>query len=745
MKLKSKKMIIGSATVLALTATAVSAISCGVNRFDTNDDNKVVIGVGLSKTGPQIFALEQLAEIYNNTEKDTPDFVPVSVESLGNSYGDVTSKVVQYMKVADKKQLPNMLLAYPTALASIAGYKMELNLADKTVTMNGKDKKETPVGDQYGITRNLFEEDFMTFNDRIAKVVPGNISALPFAKSSLVTALNGPVLSYVIETMTSNGATIKAEDKDFFDKIIAAGKGDRNYVVNLWGKVVEAEAKKSKDYVISREIFNNGTTLIDFAVRAQNLFENSKQNPKGSLHMLGIDDIAGFLATEVFAMTAKEKNDFKEFYIKLKEGNFIDYKPYEQKDTLAYKSLSKIAKTLLEAARQGAIYIGGNGAYSSTFQVKHQIGFAIGSTAGHDHNIKAEAKLGFDYSIEKVEIQYNTIWTLTQLGEQGTPNLVAEITQGKYKNKLFNSKATPKGKHDLFLATEKDDKDFADAIKNLDLNKNPMIFLGNKTLDNILAKDENQKHVKELGIVSVNTKSETSSEITKLYIVPNETTLNDKSFIVKFKLTTEGTVQKGELFVTNAPRKWEATDAMNAVYLQGPSLIAIHGNEKEDKATRKFIKWVTDTSKKFKFKFRTQNGAIYYLDKDGKMVYEKTKEGVLVPDAESKSGEFTALEYVSLQASYIVPYKGALEKPDKKANIFVKQTYEDFKKAITEAGWSLVEEPADSLTDAYRNVIVSTWKSPFTSILNGTENEPLATYENSILPKINSQSSPFDR
>ncbi|SYV92993.1 Uncharacterised protein, partial [Mycoplasmopsis synoviae] len=82
-----------------------------------------------------------------------------------------------------------------------------------------------------------FSPQFTGENTRTSFVVNAGSYILPFLKSGTTLAVNAPVLSYILDKMQENGATLKMSDSDFksfYDDLKAKGAADREAVKELW-------------------------------------------------------------------------------------------------------------------------------------------------------------------------------------------------------------------------------------------------------------------------------------------------------------------------------------------------------------------------------------------------------------------------------------------------------------------------------------------------------------------------------
>nr|WP_258545796.1 hypothetical protein [Metamycoplasma hominis] len=133
-------------------------------------------------------------------------------------------------------------------------------------------------------------------------------------------------------------------------------------------------------------------------------------------------------------------------------------------------------------------------------------------------------------------------------------------------------------------------------------------------------------------------------------------------------------------------------NAKKAVFIQGPSILPIHANEKEDKATKLFINWM--------FQHDLENFKIEEVFK-GKTT-TKTFEGKQKPiDIFNEYGS-----YISPTKSYFSSDKAS------KLNKATKIAFDNFKQLDKEdSGYIPSEDIATSLSDVLREAITSAGKA----------------------------------
>lgn len=734
MKLKTKKLLLTTG-VLASAATTLFSVACGQSsrRYDTEFDKTVNVHVPWS--GNQLFGMGELARVFNQLHKNDADFLEVKVKNDGGaSYATAHTQLTNEINVKSKTTLPNIIINYGGTLATIADYNMEIPLDAKTLF----DKEN-----KYAIDKESFEADFLTFNDRVGGIAKGTLHAIPLTKSTELIAVNSPVMSYIFESMVSLGAKVDETDAEFkkwYDGILSKGKADRSYIEKEWGSVRTNEEKSKYEngkYIIKKSVFQNTTELLDFAKKAQALFTNTNNNVVGNKHIITLSGPYNSVATNLFSMTAKKKDDFSNSLTPLKEDGYVDYSKSVTEGTETFKGLTKITQEFYEASKTGGLHV--SPSFPSILLTSHQTAMAISSSAGYSFNFIAKndksdiLRLKFDKDLKAASVELRNV---AELGlPQGDSVLPASFLKWKQDSadKLHKSDSTEKqGKFDLKLENSEADKTFENFIKQFkeetNKQKKPLLIYKEPKVDEFYEK--NKELAKSAGLEflgKVSHKNKDKVETSNLYGVVDRTASNvfsakhnGANIFDYIPFNNESRLQEEELEVLPAPIKWEPNNKISSVYLQGPSMMAVHNNEKEDIATVKFIKWLT-TKEKYAFQYKkdTYKNA---SNLDTTEVNEARKE--------------TPLEYLGNVASYIIPFKGAFSgTPSENTNIFIKTALGLFKKVTEDSNWSFVEEPADVLTNQFRSSFGTAFSTPLKLI---QENKPdsVSNYKNDVVKRI---------
>lgn len=752
---KNKQLLLGLATVAGV-ATPLVALSAGCapkpeddngggqgdlksniypnpaskkDRFDTTNTTSVKIGVSFSKGQAQWNAIEALVNEYNAVyatesngtwtkkaahelaavpEGQTPEkfystedyakyqfnkqlemFLPVELVRLGDGgYPAADENIANKITSVNRTELVNLTLNYAATASKIAEKGMSLNFADVD-----------PLLDSSSLMKTINAE-FLKDNTSTSNIVNAGLWIIPSTKSGNVTAINAPVLSYILETMQANGATINLPD---YESYKTQGAGDREAVKALWGEPVAAETIKTllgAGYVVNQSTFDEAEKLLDFAIKAQKMFTLSSK-PNSDVHLFGIDDSAGFIATLTYAQVNARDRDM---YIKAitKDTNgylnkVADYSAFKDKNSKAMKGMEAIYDKLVEAMRAGAVVIQGNGEYTSTSSIKHKYALGFGSSAGYKNNyVKAsDSTLALSALSGETRVDINSA-KIAGLAKSDTA-IKFTTNNGKNWNTIFYGDEA-KAKYNLKIRDE--DKATASAllekITNTDMPKTnatdtvsqlALILPKTATEEVEVLKALAQSDPDVIGYAGLAYDGVEDAPSKEVFFVFNK---ENGGKVQISKLGSEQTLQENELFAISAPTKFRATNTKNVVYVQGPSLMGIHSNEVGDKATKLFVK--------------------YYL------------------------GNSTSASKVASAASYIYP-SDALKTYDEsnEKNKFLKVVYTQFKNVINNEEYKAYSEIGDINGNIFRNSFKSAWNGVYTAVKNNTN---LEGFNNDIIVKV---------
>ncbi|MFV8418872.1 P68 family surface lipoprotein [Mycoplasma sp. Sp33II] len=759
--------------------------------FDQTDVKNVTIGVTFSKGGPQFKTLEAIATKYNSLIQQQADkfkgALPVKIKSLGSGYKAGSDSVSRDLnpKQPNKDAFENIIVNYPDVASNLATSNMLLSFNDQVA--------------DYNLDLTSFEESFLSANVQTQNIDRVSTWVLPGFKSTTVLAINSPVLSYILETMKSNGLKINPSFEAKVNKIIELGTPDREGVKQIWGAPVQNAATlvaayaKSLPEGLDESVFNSYSSLMKFAIVAQSLFSVSSTANSG-LYVFGVDDFAAVfnqaLYSRIYSDEKVDGNVIKartamiESVSKSSTGQIsIDYGIIKKPGSLANELAKDIYNETAEAVKAGALRIFPGGQYSSNDQVKHKFAFSIGSTAGYSHNYIEEGSLvqlvfennsSLSYTMQS-NLYANSgtgLFTITTKDAKDKSNpLLTILTGTKYRNNILAYTADDKavGKYNYKFNSEADQAEFTKVVQSYSLN-NTQPAADNKVVFGIIPynvdaekndaalKTADDKLIANLkanniftGILSGKNGKYISFMLNNAYTVSkidDPTGAKDKQgqpakidvaaldetakalltkvgFTYKALDSTQSLSEK-ELLSWHTPLKWNKAEKYNVVYLQGPSIIGIHANEKGDAATKLFVKWLIETKEKMQFDVEIdQNKVKTYND--------------------------TPLNVYQLSMGYITPFKGFYNNKDFRTqlNPYLQVTFDMFEKLSVKSEseadkFVSFEEPSSTFSSTFREGIQTGFNNLQSSVNNNKVNSgtPVQTYETFI---TNLQTAPTQK
>ncbi|MFV8401206.1 P68 family surface lipoprotein [Mycoplasma sp. 2634B] len=750
--------------------------------FDQTNVENVTIGVTFSKGGPQYKTLEAIATKYNSLIQEQADkfkgALPVKIKSLGSGYkagGDSVNRDLN-PDAPNKDAFENIIVNYPDVASNLASSNMLLSFNDQV--------------EDYNLDLTSFEESFLSANVQTQNIDRVSTWVLPGFKSTTVLAINSPVLSYILDTMKSNGLKINPSFEEKVNNIITLGTPDRAGVKQIWGTPVSNVATVVGNYAkslpaegLDESVFNSYSSLMKFAITAQSLFSVSSK-PNSGLYVFGVDDFAAVFNQALYSRiysdekvdgnVIKARSFMMESVSKSSTGQIsIDYGIIKKEGSLANELAKEIYSETSDAVKAGALRIFPGGQYSSNDQVKHKFAFSIGSTAGYSHNYIEEGSLvqlvfdnnsSLSYTMQS-NLYANSgsgLFTVSAVQANDKNNALLNIVSGfTHKNSILPFSANEKavGKYNYKFATEQDQTTFTELAKTYNLNaqaltnENKFVF-GIIPYNDEAAKNDptlkaaNDKLIEALktnkifaGILSGKNGKYISFMLNNAYAVSqiddptgakdkkgqtakiNVATLNETAttllgkvgFTYKALDSTQSLSEK-ELLSWHTPLKWNKDEKYNVVYLQGPSIIGIHANDKGDAATKLFVKWLIETKDKMEFNVEIdQNKVKTYND--------------------------TPLNVYQLSMGYITPFKGFYENKEfrKQLNPYLQVTFDMFEKLSVKSDaeadkFVSFEEPSSTFSSTFREGIQTGFNNLQNSVNNHNVNQstPVQTYQTFI-------------
>ncbi|TPE58043.1 hypothetical protein FJO69_00320 [[Mycoplasma] falconis] len=686
MKTKTKKALWSILGISSAAAVSASLVACTGTKFDQPERKEIIIQTGWSNQNSQYLGLQSVIKSYNewvNNDKSLVDkatgfpkygevaeaekenytspkqfgYKPAKIVSQSDGYN--TSSIETKLRTKDSEGLFNLLINYPATAAMFYKYEMNLAVPDDVYSKLGLAPQFANVNDTIG------------YNTKDETTGQYHKWAVPLSSSgemnSVDTILTGKFLN---DLNTVYGIKISESGADLVNKYIKAYKdglsqdnSDSKYVDQNWNEgAVEAEkkqavidaAKATKYFTnlpeLNDTIFQSYTKLISFSILAKRLYPNAK-----SKWVVGLDSTPNAINIMNASISG---NDLSKGYITAdpndqRNGGF-DYTSWMENGTPQNKVFSEIAQLILDGVNEEAVWLGGDGKYGSSYLVNHNLAFSLGSTAGYSHTFDSNKNGKTIFVIKGI----TTNDTITK--DSITLERLSEIkTVDSTNDKIFGTYEYSRHINKIYFANYKDD-----------------VELKPTSYDKILTetgKAEFEKFVKVGGWFYKANDSFKEEDGKVMLTVAGQTVevpgakwlttpfANDKSnyiFFASDSLTKE-TLSAGQILNEaeadwiSAPTQYKLTDPKQGVFVQGPSFIPLHSNEKDNAATVNLLKWLYTS---YNGQFEQPDG-IKGLSKGVQKIFSEK-----VQDDNKKNHYFTKektsyvpLDIMNLLAGYVSP------------------------------------------------------------------------------------------
>ena len=440
-----------------------------------------------------------------------------------------------------------------------------------------------------------------------------------------------------------------------------------NKIKESWGEYQEVDGGL-KNFEFKASIFENWHDLLDFSTRVAKSFkkihENSNKKGNDIQGILGVDSTPNSLFTSVFAAGG---GDYNNFFYKIENGR-ADFSNFKNKGT-SYQNLQKVFGDFKGLIDKNGIFVNKGGSYSSNFQKFHQLAYSISSTSGFFYSFAGNSAKRLKFGDNFIEFPRFTQEIKAPSTENGGQSNLLGTFEVKDSSKSKEVKKTNRkedgaqnqgkkesDKKTIYLYKSQIPSDKTEGENAILIKEQNVI----NQLEQAAKKDEKGETVTNK-VASLETKAANAKKDSSKTIIGYTTTDNvheDGKNIFKInKLKTEdydrkiivgateevleqsSTLQSDEAIVLPAPGKYQSGDAKKVTITQGPNIIGIHANEKENAETQKFVNWFLNNTESWEVK-------------NGK---------------DSSTKQQTAAEFFAESASYILPLKEIFDKDNKKA------------------------------------------------------------------------------
>lgn len=673
---KINKILLGLAPAAALIAASGLSAACGHTGggsgtsygFDQTDDGKLVLASGFSNTNKQGIALKAVVDAYNKWIKDnnkqSEGYLPVEVKTLANGYN--TNTLRSDLDAKNSNDFYNMTLNYPAAASILSQYKMNLAISKEDY-------------DKFGI-----ENGFNLGNDLIGGNTKKEKWVVPLSRSSEMLSVAKALVGKFIKELNGLGVKISDTDntkvKEYLD-YYTTNKNEAQGVDETWAHAKTEKLDEIKEQIVkalpemSDQIFRDYSSMINFSIQAKKMY-----NKDPLLNVIGFDSLPNVINTMTTSLT---NGDINKGYIKPDEDKIttggFDYSTFlKDANSEQSKLFKKIVDLILEGVKEGAVWIGGAGAYGSNNLLKYQLAMSLGSTAGYSHTFStAKSLTNLKIKDTTTSLDQSSLEVLGQKPGE-SDKWVIQIKSGEHTNGVY-------GKDNWAKASKYDKKitqEAANIIKEKVQGQAGYLVELSSTFEYKNNKISLKKGNKELDAVYLGKIYEGNE---KEYFFLKE------SQVKKEEVSSNKILNETDADWISSPLAFDKT-AKKAVFIQGPSILPIHANEKEDKATKLFINWM--------FQHDLENFEIVEVSKKGET--KTTFDGKQKPiDIFNEYGS-----YISPTKSYFSSGKAS------KLNKATKIAFDNFKQLDNkDSGYIPSEDIATSLSDVLREAITSAGKA----------------------------------
>ncbi|QMT98556.1 P80 family lipoprotein [Mycoplasma tullyi] len=416
------------------------------------------------------------------------------------------------------------------------------------------------------------------------------------------------------------------------------------FIKKLWGDYRSVDGGL-KGYTFSAAALNTTTSLLDLSTRIaksypDNLKPVNDRKPTSPQGVIGIDSPSNYLYNATFSQVNGDKDKF--MIRKTADNRAYDYNALLKNQDDRNEQLKNAFNALSPLIDANGLFLNDGGNYSSNWGKYHQLGFFLSSTSGFYQSFVSNQSFnlvfkGVDASVGTYQFPNFTSNLYAPTQEEYNAGALAAYTSSRQRWVIYKKdKLTDELKQTKTNIAITDEAHRQKAEEAL-----------SKALESMKSDLGTENNKKLIGYIGTGFELDKFDPAVKdkVYEAGN---LNNRNFMSAFVLTSdvdkvaipsEQSLQVNEADIRVAPTKFYASATKNTIITQGPSLIGIHANEKEDIQTKRFINWLIKGSVDIP---ATMNA-------DGRVTNPGYKG--------------TPLNYLVAKASYILPTREFLNDP----------------------------------------------------------------------------------
>ncbi|QJG66927.1 P68 family surface lipoprotein [Mycoplasma phocoenae] len=632
---KIKRILKMLSPIAVLTPCVLASISC-TSRFEQEEREKLRIVTFYSNDveKKRYKALVEIIDSYNKyvdeNQSKNSELMKIEPYVLGKNHEEMISKLRLGLSNKDSSNLGNLILAYPSVAVAIAEYDMSLDFNNST--------------------KNIYDK-YTSINKNLLGLDPNKKWVLPFGRSTEIMTIDKLALAHIIKQIDqynkkiNNKSIISTENAKKINEAItqydsnSTDEKERNFIENYW-KITEQSIQKHWNSFdlsyLDDSILDSYDSLYKFSQFVSLLLNES--NAQNDVYTLGFDNPISELYMQLFNESG---NNWDEYFLKPDKNNSVklDYKKIlNDKTSKEHKIFKSKLSQLLNIINTGRMYTQYSNDYFNSVRIQkdHKILFAISSSRAINYYKYAP---NFSLTYKQQNISY--------LADNGNGlkyqdnNIIWE--SGKYKKVVLTNDHITNNQRNKIIQFAKDAKDIqvlyngANAFELFKKNKNDLMKVYINTEYDKKAKKMlplTPEQIKKIDEVDLNV----SDVATYKQMVEEEKKLAKNKYeiiylIKNIEKTTENykKLNDNETFVTTTPKyKEKSKDVRGTYFVQGPSLMAMHANQKQNKATQHFVQWLYEHKTNYdKYiatpveRFASQSEYIFPSDNFGKLYKDK--------------------------------------------------------------------------------------------------------------------------
>ncbi|MGV1742254.1 P68 family surface lipoprotein [Mycoplasmoides pneumoniae] len=730
--------------------------ACGARgKFDQVDDGVIKLATSIQNKD----SIAALNTIYKKYKERHPGSYPVQNFQVPGGYSGLRNDIRTRLSAKDGNNFYNIVLNYPDVVSSLATSDMQLildNVDTKLLSKNFLSFNERIGGVRqkgiYAIPISLSTE-LMVLNGPVlhyilnsakkkengAQMIKRSGSFSTVQKGTMAIDMNDQktkdLWQKIENAAKANGKTTSTQTSPQPKNAVSSlqlkqaaegtstdnsqdAENSDNEIKKTWGEYKEEGNHTLKGYTFKASVFENWNELLDFSTRVANSFPDKIKNQafKKATELqgvFGVDSVSGALFSATFAAGG---GDYDKFFFNVKNGRG-NFRNLLEKGS-SYNNLQKVFNDYKQLISSNGLYINKGGAYSSNFLKFHQLAFSVGSSSGYHFAFAGESAKRLEFGQKAIEYPRDTYEIKAPTNSQnGNGTLLGSFTKSKSNGKEQSGQDEDNQTSETIELYKSSVPSGKEAGKNALAITNQQLIsaLENAAKDNKTSQPQARSLTASDQVQITQSSDKVIGYITTSNLdIDNNNTFDvgklngDKStskIIVNATLKTLNkinTLQSEEGIILPHPQKYKSTDPQAVATVQGPSIIGVHANAKENAETQKFINWFINQ----------------------KETWPENSKG----NKNGQNGQMTAAQYFAKSSGYVLPYSETFTKQSEDEHSTTKDAYKILKD-VNDGKLVGYSDPSDFRSGKFRDTIVAAFsgavssKADFNKFFKGFEQQ----------------------